>query len=90
MEVTTEALVAAAEVEEAAPVVAAGKGGGGEDEAHDARDATSLDEILPFENIEKLFDDKIAVSEEYKYNGNDNGDRWRTKIRGTGSASALC
>ena len=59
-----------------------GGSGGGRPGTGDVRDALPGDEIIPLENIEKLFDDKIAVSEEYRYNGSDNGDRWRTKIRG--------
>ena len=34
------------------------------------------------ENLERLFDDKIAANDEFKYNGGDGGDKWRIKIRG--------
>jgi len=30
----------------------------------------------------KLFDDKIPTYDEFRYNGNKGGDRWRLKVRG--------
>ena len=32
--------------------------------------------------ISKLFDDKVALSNEYSYDGGDNGDHWLAKVRG--------
>ncbi len=37
---------------------------------------------MPLTNIEKIFDDKIAISEDFKFNGVSGGDKWRVKIRG--------
>ncbi len=53
----------------------------------DPEDVRGYDEALgipvtPIENIEKLFDDKIAISEGFQYAGGDGGDKWRTKLRG--------
>ena len=53
--------------------------GGGDD----PKDVRAYDEALnipmsPIENIEKLFDDKIAISEGFQYTGGDGGDKWRT------------
>ena len=33
-------------------------------------------------NIEKLFDDKVALADKYQFGGGDGGERWRVKIRG--------
>ena len=33
-------------------------------------------------NLNKLFDDKIALSQEYTYNGTTGGQQWRRKVRG--------
>ncbi len=37
---------------------------------------------MPIPNIEKLFDDKVALSKEYSFDGTTGGDRWRVKLRG--------
>ncbi len=33
-------------------------------------------------DIEKLFDDKVALADKYQFGGGDGGERWRVKIRG--------
>ena len=33
-------------------------------------------------NFEKVFDDKVALSEGYRYNGGAGGEKWRTKTLG--------
>ena len=33
-------------------------------------------------DLEKLFDDKVAMSETYRFSGGEGGERWRIKIRG--------
>ena len=33
-------------------------------------------------NIMRLFDDKVAISQEYAYDGVTNGERWKKKVRG--------
>ena len=48
-------------------------GGYGTDQAHGAYDRLDYN---------KLFDDKVALSQEYGYSGGDGGDRWRAKARG--------
>ena len=38
--------------------------------------------VTPLQNLEKLFDDKIAISEDFKLSGFSSGDKWRTKVHG--------
>ena len=33
-------------------------------------------------NINKLFDDKVPLSQSYQFDGNHGGDAWRIKVRG--------
>ncbi len=33
-------------------------------------------------NLEKVFDDKVALSNDYSFDGDQGGERWRVKIRG--------
>ena len=33
-------------------------------------------------NLEKLFDDKVALSAEYAYKGGNGGEQWRVRVRG--------
>ena len=69
-----------------------GHGPGGRGDGHDpgrggSGDVRDYDPRAPFadgpiENIEKLFDNRIALSESFHHAGGDGGDKWRAKLRG--------
>ena len=46
------------------------------------KDAEPYDLAIRLDNIENIFDDRVAASGEFRYNGVDCGDKWRTKVRG--------
>ena len=63
-----------------APGGSGGGGGGGGDAPHGN---AAVRHVGPATyDLETIFDDKVALSETYKFVGGEGGERWRMKIRG--------
>ena len=63
-----------------APGGSGGGGGGGGDAPHGNAAVRHVGPAIY--DLEKIFDDKVALSETYKFVGGEGGERWRMKIRG--------
>jgi hypothetical protein len=58
-----------------------GSGGGGAPMPRVAKVNEELPDMTGV-NLSKLFDDKVAMSEDYRFDGVKGGDSWRKKVRG--------